>query len=683
MHKIVQFDTVWGDLADSKNIELLFTSEIEAQGNAVIELIAKDIYNLFVNGHFVSYGPARTAKGYARIERVDISDFIKPGKNDIYIYVQSNDTLSEHLAEGEPYVGVRIFTEDKLIKTTTDFRCHLVADRLQKVERMSSQRGYVEIYDILGEFPEIEIKKVPCPKLLMRRAPYGQYKICRAEYLLTGSVDIDNTKTWENDFTRLLDTGDRLDTYSRSECDCVISKEFLSFSYDRERAPEKLGYTVYGFPRVLSGKFAIKVKVQKETDLWLTFDDLLKDSYVKFNREHIIHGIKWTLKEGEYTLYSQEVYSGKYIQLISDLNVIVEEVSIITVENPDVMAFVIPPMEEELHTIVAAAQASLAQNAFDIFTDCPTRERGGWLCDSYFMGKAERFFTGDNKVEKDFLENFLLYDGSAFEHKGIVPMCYPSRAKTKDSFIPTWIFWYVLELEDYGKRAGDKEFLALHKQRIRDILDYFKTFENEYGLLENLKGWVFVEWSKASDFVDGVNFPINILYAETLRIAGKVLEEPALTKKAEVLRQTIREWAFDGEIYLDQAIRADGVLQMTENASELHQIFAVYFKLEESEAFLRNFVRCFKDTHRQIHPAALFVGSVMRMMTLYELGEYKLLLEECKEHFLEMAKTTGTIWELFGGNASCNHGFGAVVGNLICESILQLNRREGEDDEKT
>ncbi len=682
MEKISQFDTVWGDLENNKNIELLFECEIKPYKEVNVALVAKDIYNLFVNGVFVSYGPARTAKGYARVEKLDISSFLKEGENTISIYVQSNDTRSEHLAEGEPYMGVCIWGDDKIVKTTADFSCHLVADKLQKVERMSSQRGYVEIYDVKGQLPKIETKQVPCPRVLERKAPYGEYKTCRAEYLFTGRVDVDNTKTWENDFTKLLDEGKKLDAYSRKECDSVISKELLSFEYKKESAPKRLGYSVYGFSRVLSGKFMLKVKVLQKTDLWLTFDDLLKDGYVKFNREHIIHGIKWTLPEGEHTLYSQEVYSGKYIQLISDRNVIIEEVSIIMVENPDVMAFEVPPMEEELHTIVAAAQNSLAQNAFDIYTDCPTRERAGWLCDGYFMGRAEQFFTGENKVEKDFLENFLLYDGTSFEHKGIVPMCYPSSAKTKESFMPAWILWYVLELEDYQKRTGDDAFIALHKQRICDILDYFSGFENEYGLLEDLEGWVFVEWSKASDFVDGVNFPINILYAEVCRIAGELLQEEALIKKYEMLRKVIRELAFDGEVYIDQAIRVDGKLQITKNVSELHQIFAMYFKLEESEAFVKNFIGRFYNVEKKVHPAALFVGSVMRIMTLYELGEYELLLQECKEQFLEMAKMTGTIWELFGGNASCNHGFGAVVGSVICETVLQLRKQKGEGYEK-
>ena len=50
MGKIHKFDTVWGKLQDNKNIELRFQCEIESYKEVVIELVAKDIYNLFVNG---------------------------------------------------------------------------------------------------------------------------------------------------------------------------------------------------------------------------------------------------------------------------------------------------------------------------------------------------------------------------------------------------------------------------------------------------------------------------------------------------------------------------------------------------------------------------------------------------------------------------------------------------------
>ena len=44
-------------------------------------------------------------------------------------------------------------------------------------------------------------------------------------------------------------------------------------------------------------------------------------------------------------------------------------------------------------------------------------------------------------------------------------------------------------------------------------------------------------------------------------------------------------------------------------------------------------------------------------------------MAECKERFAGMASSTGTIWELFQTNASCNHGFGSIVGQMIVYAL--------------
>jgi alpha-L-rhamnosidase len=68
--------------------------------------------------------------------------------------------------------------------------------------------------------------------------------------------------------------------------------------------------------------------------------------------------------------------------------------------------------------------------------------------------------------------------------------------------------------------------------------EFFEKSENEYGLLENLEGWVFVEWSKANDFTEGVNFPSNMLYSGAIASAGRLYGDKALLEKAEKIKKT-------------------------------------------------------------------------------------------------------------------------------------------------
>lgn len=687
MEKIGKINTVWGDIEEKRNVELCFCCLIEKQEEVLIEMIARDVYNLFVNGQFVAYGPGRAAKGYSRIERLDITSYLTEQENAVCVYVQSNCTNTLAFTKEHPLFGARIWSEGRLVKETEDFRCYRMTDKISEVERMSSQRGFVEVYHMEQErasspdrdFPQIRVKTLACPQLLERAVSYSENLEEQAELLRIGSAYIDKTKTWENDFTKLLDSGTELDCYSREACECVLSRELLSLCFDREERAGGLSAAIYRFPRVLCGKFKLKVTVRESSAVWLTYDDVLTDGAVSFNREEIIHGIKWELGKGEYTLYSQEVYSAQYIQLVTDGDVEVEKVSVIRIENPDASNCAIPEMEQELYSIVEAAKNTFVQNAYDILTDCPSRERSGWLCDSYFLGKAEHFFTGKNLVEKNFLENYLLYENEVFQHRGVLPMCYPSYPAGPESYIPGWMLWYLLELEDYLQRTGDSEFISRHRERVRDIIDFFQRFENEYGLLEDLEGWVFLEWSRATDYAEGVNFPSNMLYADALRAAGVLLEDGGLIQKSVVLKQRIREWSYDGEVFVDNAVRVDGKLYKTDNRSELCQIFAAFFGIAEDDS---TFYEAFKSrfstvsSQKQISPCAVFIGGILRILTLFQMEEYQLLLKECREEFIHMAEKTGTIWEFSSEKASCNHGFGSVLGQIICESVKQIKKTE-------
>ena len=90
------------------------------------------------------------------------------------------------------------------------------------------------------------------------------------------------------------------------------------------------------------------------------------------------------------------------------------------------------------------------------------------------------------------------------------------------------------------------------------------------------------------------------------------------------------------------------------------------------EDFYERFLNRFEIGKEQnnICESNMFTGYVIRLLILQREGEHNRVLDECKEKFLPMAKRTGTIWELFAENASCNHGFGSIVGKIVYESFM-------------
>ena len=105
--------------------------------------------------------------------------------------------------------------------------------------------------------------------------------------------------------------------------------------------------------------------------------------------------------------------------------------------------------DPELANIYKAAGSTFVHNAVDLYTDCPSRERAGWLCDTYFTSGAEYFLTEKTTVEDAFLENYRLYESDGVLPGGALPMCYPADIKDGNEFIPQWDMRYVLEVKEY------------------------------------------------------------------------------------------------------------------------------------------------------------------------------------------------------------------------------------------
>ncbi len=232
--------------------------------------------------------------------------------------------------------------------------------------------------------------------------------------------------------------------------------------------------------------------------------------------------------------------------------------------------------------------------------------------------------------------------------------------------------WYVLELEKYWERTGDAELIQQAEKRIYALLDYFSGFENELGLLENLEGWVFVEWSGANDkdLVTGVNFPTNMLYARMLQAAGRLYHKSDLRNKAEQLRNVIRKYSFNGRFYTDN-MRRDGKTLVNSNVcTEVCQYYAFFTGVADTkrdEALWRILLsefgpeRAVHNTYPEIAFTNTFIGQYLRIELLYQNHCYDEVIKNIKSYFLPMARETGTLWEHKKPTASCNHGFASYV----------------------
>ena len=342
--------------------------------------------------------------------------------------------------------------------------------------------------------------------------------------------------------------------------------------------------------------------------------------------------------------------------------------------------------DKRVEKIVEAARATLAQNAVDLLTDCPSRERAGWLSDSYFSSVAERIFTGENQVEKAFLDNYAKAKMEGLP-EGMIPMCYPSDYLGK-TYIPNWALWYIMEIDKYAKIYGVDDAVLNAKDTVLGILQFFTRYENEIGLLENLESWVFIEWSAANDadHIRGVNIPSNIEYAACLKVAGTLYNIPAFLEKADDINKKIKMLAFDGKFFVDNLIRnEEGKLVQSGLLTEVCQYYAFWFGCADKNEYADLYAELMNNlgTNRKedylpnVGKPNVMYGLYMRVDLLMRDGERGKVFDECIRLFQPMAERTGTLWEHNAICASCNHGFAAYATKWLIYALTGYDAING------
>lgn len=680
----------------TKNLTMSSVAKVN-KSESTLYVAGNSCYTILVNGRFVSFGPARAAHGYYKVDVIDLTSHLDRDENFVTIRTAGYNINSFAYLDTPPFVCAEIESDGKIIAFTdstaknSGFSHYRTTERLQKVQKYSFQRTFVENYKLTNSAFEYEYKNTDTEaaktentgskNFICRDVPYGDYELLYPKMISSGTVTYSETG-------RDFDAGHRSAISSVQQAfysdeieemsDVETSKPILSAPVEACGDASSIAlladtYVNLEFERDYPGIFSFEAECTEDTVIYFCFDEILNEAgQVDEFRMCCSNVIKWTLKPGKYNLVCAEPYVLKYLRIVNaGGSVNINDLKIHKIAYP--MSEIncrYNGDDNTIQEIFDAAKETFAANAVDIYMDCASRERAGWLCDSFFTARVEKVLTGRSQVEKAFLTNFVLVDDFEFLPNGMLPMCYPSDHNDL-TFIPNWAIWYVLELYEYLERTGDREFIDANRNRVYKLLDYFKQFENEYGLLENLESWVFIEWSKANSLTQDVNFPSNMLYAAMKSVIHLLYGDEKLYNEARALRKTIREMSLtESGFYCDNAVRTDGELVLSGECTEACQYYAFYFNIanEKDDARLLNtlledfgYERRKNNKYPEIHFANSFIGNYLRLDYICILGKYDLLIDNIKSYFYYMAKTTGTLWENATTRASCNHGFASHV----------------------
>lgn len=318
--------------------------KVSAGQHAVLRVTAATIYRAWLNGQFLGWGPARGPHGFFRIDEWDLSSRLLPGTNLIAVEVAGYNCNSYYLLNQPSFLQAEVAAGDKVLASTagqgTPFLAGLLDQRVQKVQRYSFQRPFIEVYRLTPEadhwrrdptasLTPVTLDVLPAKALLPRRIPVPDFTVRRPVTLVgTGRVEklAEVKNLWKD--RALVAIGPQLKGYPESQLAVVPSTQMQSYRsiptatlgrpYD-SKAPLHLPRMTFqtldlGVNR--TGFLGARVTCHQNSRFWLIFDEILTDGDVDFKRLSCVNLVCYDLAPGSYRLESLEPYTLRYLKLL-------------------------------------------------------------------------------------------------------------------------------------------------------------------------------------------------------------------------------------------------------------------------------------------------------------------------------------------------------------------------------
>ena len=698
-YKFISAAPVWEcGTQHTMNRTVAFVATVEGKStDCTLALAGASSFTVFVNGRFLAHGPARCAHGFYRVDEYALGEHLECEMNTVEIRVSGYNINTFAYLDQPSFLCAEIVAGNTVLACTgapaLNFTAYGVDEKIMKVHRFSYQRPFTENYRLDGgafdysHRAPLTLEACPAKHFICRDMPYGEYNVLAPKAVMgRGTVTYSDKEKYFAD-RAIKNITEKYKGYYENELEFKSYVEIGKMDFS-ERTPAAIDcdnvtldtdtYVDMDMGANETGIICAEVEAHEDCELYVTFDEvLMPDGSVNCFRFDTSNVVSLIMKKGSYRIVSAEPYVMRYLRIVAKGgSVTLKSISLFEVAFPkSLIKSRFSSDDTVMKKIYDAALRTFRANVVDVYMDCPSRERAGWLCDSFFTSRVERVLTGKSTVEKQYLANFVMPGQHPALPDGMLPMCYPSDV-IGNEFIPNWAMWYVLELGEYLARTGDEAFIAEARERVYSLCNYFASFENEFGLLEKLKGWIFVEWSKCNELVQDVSFPSNMMYARMLRCVAELYGDKALADKAERIKETVNAMAMtESGFYCDNAVRAeDGKLHLSGDRTETCQYYAFFcdFATPETHKELWDrlvtefgYDRANTGKYPEIYPAAPFIGNYLRLDLLHRYGYYEKLYGDIRGYFEYMADRTGTLWEHARvdayGSCSCNHGFASHV----------------------
>jgi len=385
----------------------------------------------------------------------------------------------------------------------------------------------------------------------------------------------------------------------------------------------------------------------------------------------------YTLRAGRQRFFLMAPHTARFVRVVNrgDRPVKLHAVPLYTYIAPRPTATFMSS-DPTLNRVFEAARVTANNCAIDLFMDCPERERNGWFHDGYWTSFTYTLLSGDPSV----LRRMCRMGAQSFTPAGKAEMVSEFVPSSGTQTIPGHSLFWLLQAKLDSELSGDNDYAPQVAEGIHRFLKSMATFENKEGLLENVPGWNWLDWSKIR--MDGAVVSLNALYSRVLDAAADMTGKTEYRSKAKAIRETLCRLC-PGTIFPDCLLRKGDALEPSPEQAEGTQYFALWCGVpgeERSKALWQalrdggNLIATGTYTYMQrLHYAALH-------------GDIDALVRDVRKVYGKQVDLgPGTLWEALAGcdnapgvpGCSYSQGVASGVAVSLVQGVLGVQPIEG------
>lgn len=493
--------TGYGVYLFRKNIELPTVPK-----SFPVYVSADNRYKLYVNEKLVSMGPAKSDLPHWKFEIVDLAPYLISGKNMISAKVWNEaDYRPEFQISFMTGFILQGGTEDaQIVNTDKSWKCMQDSSYSPVVISMfSPDRNAVIVpgWYIAG----------PGEKIDMHRRIKGLEKLSfddsdwkKAQIISPGTpknaVGIDAT----SDSWRLVPSSlpqmelkmQRLEKTRKVEG--ISMPTAFPATKSTITIPANTSTSILLDQTFLTNAFPTLIFSEGENSIFsLTYAEALYDNRVKGNRNEIegktIIGRKDIIisdgtKLQNFTSLAYRTY--RYVEIKIETKktpLVIEDFYGTFIGYPFQLKAKLETDVAELDKMMEIGWRTARLCANETYMDCPYWEQLQYIGDTRIQALVSLFNSGDDRLFRNAIN---LIDNSR-QPEGVTLSRYPT---INSQIIPTFSLWYIGMLHDYMIYGADSTFIMDKLPGERQILNYFKGFQDSDGSLKNLPNWFFADW---------------------------------------------------------------------------------------------------------------------------------------------------------------------------------------------